>query len=156
MVNQITGTAPAWPDWTVLQKAFANDHRLKQIFVERGEGVSSQNFSATLVGLGFASNPKSEAPDDGPIISLIKDSGGVCLTYSASSEDEPLTIEFGNTVESCDDAEVILNTSWELAKKLKSSVCLISYDEFTRPIFSIQPDGSYVAHCDNFPFDAHG
>lgn len=152
----MTGNAPNWPDWTELQKAFANDFRLKQIFVERSQYVSNQRFNEVLVDLGFAPNLRSEAADGGTIISLIQECDRLCLTFSVSNEDEPLTIEFGNAVERYDDAEAILNTAWELAKKLKSSVCLISYDEFTRPIFTIQPDGSYVAHCDNFPVDAHG
>lgn len=154
--NQLTGTAPDWPAWTVLQKAFANDFRLKQIFVERSHYVSKQRFNEALVVLGFAPNLNGDVADNGPIISLIWESGRVCLTSSISDEDERLTIEFGNTIETCDDAETILNTAWALAKSLRSKVFLISYDEFTRPSFSIAPDGSYIMRCDNFPFDPYG
>lgn len=154
--NQITGAAPAWPEWADLQKAFANDFRLKQIFVKRSDYVSIQGVKETLVDLGFVPNLNGETPYEGPIISLIKETNTVCLTFFVFDVDEPITIEFGDSVETCENAETILNTAWELAKNLKSRVYLISYDEFTRPIFSIEPEGRYIMHCDNFPFDPYG
>lgn len=81
---------------------------------------------------------------------LSKESGGVCLSVSVNSEDEPLTIEYGNLIRNYEEAAVVLDLAWALAKEFGCSVFLISYDEFSRPVISIDAHGQYVLHSENF------